>query len=74
MNSSMIISCGSLFSLFLICDATAKRLQEEYGGELLADLRSELSFADFEEYVRNALPDDVNVKTPIHYLDNQYFL
>ena len=36
--------------------------EEEYGGELLADLRSELSFADFEEYVRNALPDDVNVK------------
>ena len=30
-------------------------------GELLADPRSELSFADFEEYVRNALPDNIKV-------------
>ena len=36
--------------------------EEEYGGELLADLRVELSSPDFEEYVRNALSDDVNVK------------
>ena len=36
--------------------------EDEHRGELLADLRSELSFADFEEYVRNALPDNINVK------------
>ena len=36
--------------------------EDEHNGELLADLRSELSFADFEEYVRNALPDNINVK------------
>ena len=35
--------------------------EDEHRGELLADLRSELSFADFEEYVRNALPDDGEV-------------
>ena len=35
--------------------------KKEHKEDLLTDLRSELSFADFEEYVRNALPDDVEV-------------
>jgi len=35
--------------------------KKEHKEDLLTDLRSELNFADFEEYVRNALPDDVEV-------------
>ena len=36
--------------------------EDEYGGELLADPRSGIKLPDFEEYVRNALPDNINVK------------
>ena len=38
-----------------------KAYEEEHDGDLVADLRSELSRKDFKKYVQDVLPDDVKV-------------